>query len=862
MAYTLWSQDIFTKGELSPFMYGRCTVNEYQNGLKTAQNVLTYPTGAAGKRFGTLYKATLTRLTNFNQLFFQTFQYLNECVYQLVITPGYIDIYLEGILVAEVANTLNQNQVYNGISTVLNNAFRFTGVGFKPYDLTRTANSGIAITSHTSTTFTLTSPGFTANTVYPIQFTVAGGTILQTNPQIVLGVTYFAAATSTTTAALFLTSQEAAAYLQNTSITTNAFQITGSGTGTTTAHVLNTWTFANTSFINVPAFDFNGATTSYDSIVFTPSAATGSAVTITLSSAYAPLDSSYVGGAFIAGGGTARITAVADTSHFTVAVQTPFDSGFAGGYSGSLVFLAEPAWSDTRGWPQVCSSYQNRALFANTSSLPNGIWASVVNDYANFGDLTNDNDDAISWYPTSDNMNYIRFIVPYRSITVHTNTGIYSSPLSDVVAITPSNFTLQLQDSTPADVLQPQAVDNQILVLSGNDAHQMLWDGINNAYTSDIVSVINSQTINSPVDETAFVDLSRAGSRFVFIVNADGSLAVFQTLISQSVSGFTPQIMEQSYGNASFIQAASSSDSRCWFVCQRQIASAGSPIAISGFTPYVPGPPIVLSTLKATASNFSTTVPTAIKFTTTGTLPASTPAINTSTYYWAIGTDADHFEVFLTQADAIAGVNSVRFTSAGTNSNVVPWPLSTIFTLEQLTFNTFLDCATFYSGSPTNTISTGALYNAQNVAMVGDGYGFTSAGEVNVSNQIVFKAHGSTVNVSTAYIGFPINTIIEPMPLSLAMGSSGKTTILTKPVHVRFVNFMFNQTIGGTINGIPIALQPFDLVPIGAPPTPANGIFQMSIYNSWDDFNSPNFTIEHSDPFNIILLGVFYTLEV
>ena len=180
--------------------------------------------------------------------------------------------------------------------------------------------------------------------------------------------------------------------------------------------------------------------------------------------------SQYLGGAFIGAGGSARITAVASATSFTVAVQTPFDSTSA--IQGSLAFLAEPAWSDARGWPQVCSSYQNRALFANNSSLPNGFWASVINDYTDFGDLTTDDDDAIAWYPTSDNMNFIRFIVPYRSITVHTNTGIYSSPLSDIAAITLSNFTLQLQDSTPADVLQPQAIDNQILVLSGNDAHQ------------------------------------------------------------------------------------------------------------------------------------------------------------------------------------------------------------------------------------------------------------------------------------------------------------------------------------------------------------------------------------------------------
>lgn len=860
MSYTLWSQDIFTKGELSPFMYARATVNEYGNGLKTAQNVLTYPTGAAGKRFGTFYQSTLTGFTDFTQFYFETFQYLNESVYQLVFAAGNIYIYLEGLLVATVSNSLTALNVYGMSTTTLGPIFRCTGQGFVPMDLSRAPNSPIAITAFTSTTFSIGSSGFTVP-IFPVQFSVTmSDTIMQTTPQITAGVTYFAVMINATTASLFLTPQEAKAFIVNPTDTSAIITIQSLGTGTTSEITQNTWTFGATKFKNLPIYDFNGAITSYDALTFTPGATIGAGVTITVSPGYSLLDSSYVGGAFIGGGGSSRITAVASTTSFTVSVQDPFDS--IDPIQGSLSLLAEPAWSTKRGWPQVCSSYQNRALFANTSSLPNGFYASVINEYSNFGDLTTDDDDAISWYPTSDNMNFIRFIVPYRSITVHTNTGIYSSPLSEIAAVTPSNFTLQLQDSTPADTLNPQSIDNQILVLSGNDAHQMLWDGINNAYTSNIVSVINEQTIRQPQDETAFQNLHRAGSRFVFIVNLSGTMAVFQTLIAQGVSGFTIQLMEQSYGNAYFLQTASSSDGRCWFVVQRDIAQAASPIAISGYTPYSAGPPIVDSTLKATASNFSTTVPTAIMFTTSGSLPVSSPQIVTTQYYWAVGVDADDFVVYLDQEDALNAVNSINFTNAGTSSNVVPWPLTTIFTLEELTDDVHLDCAIQYNGTPTDTVSTGVLFNAQDVKMVGDGFGFDAAAETNISNEIVFNSHGSTIDVSNAYIGFPINMIIEPMPLSLANGPSAKETTLTKPKHVRSVRFMFNNTIGGTINGVPIALEPFDMANIGQPPFPARGIFELSVLKAWDDFNNPTYTIEHNEPFDIQLLGVFYSLEI
>lgn len=857
MAYELWSQDIFSKGELSPFMYGRVTVNEYSNGLKQAQNVLTYPTGAAGKRFGTLYQATLNAgLTSAYNLYFQTFQYLNECVYQLVFRPSNVDIYLEGILIATVSTGLDGVSTYNLSSTVLGAAFRVAGQGFKPYDLTRAADAGNVIAGFgaPADTFTLTAP-VTAGLVVPVRFTNAGGALPTTNPQIKAGVTYFANQLTANTVAIYSTAYDAKFDL-------NRYTISSAGTGTNTLFTLNTWTFGHSVFKNLPVYDFNGVITSYDALTFTPSALTGAGVTITVSGAgYAPLalptpaTSAYVGGAFIGGGGSSRITAVASATSFTVSVQKPFDS--LNPILGSLSFLAEPAWSDARGWPQICSSYQNRALFANTDSLPNGFWASVINDYTDFGDLTSDDDDAIAWFPTSNDINFIRFIVPYRSITVHTNTGIYSSPLSDLTAITPSNFTLQLQDSTPADVLQPQAIDNQILVLSGNDAHQMLWDGINNAYTSDIVSVISEQVIRDPVDETAYADLRRAGSRYMFVTNAGGSLAVFQTLISQNVSGFTPQIMEQTYGDAFFRQTASSADGRAWFVIERQIASAAAPIAITGFTAAAGSTP---SYLNAVASNISTTIPLAITFTTTGSLPASSPVIAVQTYYWALGRDADNFYVYTSQADALAGVNAISFTSAGVNSNLVMWPLTNIFTLEELTNDTKLDCAVYFNNtSPASTITTGNLFNAQTVRMLGDGFGFEAVG---VNNQVVFTAHGITTEVTEGYVGFAINTIMEPMPLSCANGPSAKNTTLTKPKHVRSVRFMFNNTIGGTINGIPIALEPFNMANIGEPPSPARGIFEIMPMKGWDDFNQPLYTIEHSDPFDIQLLGVFYSVDI
>jgi hypothetical protein len=688
----------------------------------------------------------------------------------------------------------------------------------------------------------MASPIGTAGLIYPVRFTTTG-TVPVSAPQIKVGITYFIRAITATTVKVYSNSVDAAH-------DRNSFVLATVGTGTNNIVVLNTWSFGVPSFKNYPVYDFNGG---YDTLTFTPSATSGAAVTLTASGAI--FTSAMVGGAFIGGGGVGRITAFTDSTHVTIAVQTPFDNTSA--ISGRLSLLAEPAWSNLRGWPQKCSSYQNRSVFTTTDSLPNGFWASAINDYNDFNDLQTDDDDAISWFPTSDEINFIRFIVPYRSITVHTNSGVYSNPLSFETAITPKNFSLQLQDSTPADALQPRAIDNQIIVVSGNDVHSLLWDGLNNAYTSDIVSVMSEQLIRNPVDEAPYVDLRRAGSRYVFIINENGTMAIYQTLITQAISGWTPALLRQSYGDSYFRQVASNFNGRAWFVTERHLAVAIAPQNISGL--YNGG-----AGLAVLGNSLSQTEGTAIKFTTSGTLPSGSQPITTLDWYWAVavftgGPTSNDIIVYETKEDADAGVNPITFTSAGTSSHVVAYPPTKEFMLEELSFDVFVDCATVYSGTPTSTITGLGRFDAQTVKMVGDGFGFEAIGN---HSAVQFSAHGQSVEVSEAVVGFPIRYEVEPLPLTISLGSSVKQTTLTRPSHIRNVNFMFNNTIGGTINGVPIAIKTFDQAGIGEPPVPASGVFQMAVMKGWDDFNNPTFTIVHDEPFNIELLGIFYDVDV
>lgn len=861
MGLSAWSQDVFSKGELSPLMYSRVTVSAYYNGLKTATNCITYPQGGIGKRFGTVYNATIPSLTDYRDAYFQTFQYLNECTYVLIFIPDSILIYLEGILVHTVASTGIAATVIRKIdTTTLDARFRVATGVLAPYDLTRSANTANVISSASSNLLTLTTP-VSADTVYPVQFTTSN-TLPTTVPQVRLNQTYFVYTTSTTTAQIFTSSGEAKSQ-------TDAYTITDNGAGTNNLNVLNNWSFALVVFRNLPVYDFTPANT-YDTKTFTPGATTGYGITLNASSAI--FTTAYVGGAFIGNGGISRIKTYVSSTQVTIDILTPFDSTAA--ITGSETLLAEPAWSEARGWPSKCSSFQNRSVFANSTLLPNGVWLSVTNDYDDFNGLEKDDDDAISWYPSSDNVNFIRFIVPYRSLTIHTNTGIYSTPLSFEQAVTPSNFSMTLQDSTPATAIQPRGIDNQIIILSGNDVHSMLWDGYNNSYTSNIASIASEHLITGPHDETAYVDLNRAGSRYMFIINDDGSLVIYQTLISEDVSGFTPATLYQSYGKAYFRWSSSSADGQSWFLTERQLATEGDPFPINEFTQYTLISAILFELLSGVSLEllngedfallqnaviFVPGVPTPFQFQDTGTLPSSFPQVEAGVFYWAVSDSEGAFTVYLSSDDAADGLNPIEFFSAGTDAYVVPQNLETTFLLEELSFDVKTDCTYLYNGTAKSTFTDLPRFNAQEVKINGDEFGFDYTGD---NDTIETISHGASVDVSDAEIGFAIRTVIEPLAVAPPGPLGYKGTAVAYPQHIRNATFMFNSTTGGFINDTPIQLNLLEQTYPGVPSGPQSGLFEMSFMQGWEpQYGTSGITITHDEPFDIQLIGIFYQIE-
>lgn len=844
-----WSQDVFSKGELSPLLYSRVTVDGYYKALRLARNTITYPQGAIGKRFGQKRIQELTTEASFansKYLKIATWTYLNQGTYIVLFKTNVINIFFEDNLIysINVSGYYHPNEMADMDFSVLDTRLRFGTGRLLPKEITRTTLSTVTVTSFTTYTLTTSVAASPAQTgfIQPVIFPTDAPTSVDT---LSTNIVYFAYFTTNTTFELYFNVEDVRARVNKIAFT--------SITGTINVNILGAFVLADMKLgiYSYPQFDFGDY--SYDTKTFKLGAKTG-ATTLTASAAL--WDASFVGGTFIYSTGVAFIKSISSTTVANVIIKSSFNDDIVGANTalGEDCVITKRAWSNDKGWPKVFGSYQSRALCASTKSLPNGFWASAVKDYNYYNDTFTEDADPIGYYPASNMTSEINYIAAYRSLCVFTSNGVYSTPLSQNDAITPKNFTLLLQEQTNATSAYPVGLDNRVVFISGNDVNLMDWDGLNNAYNTNIASILSDHLIDSPRDMDVYVDLNKAGSRYCFIINQDGTLVIFQSLSSEEVLGFTLSEASQSYGNAYYRQVATTNDGRAYFIMERQ--RAYDPSVSVEVTPLVGN---VWNATGIDLAQYGSPF-VALKLTPSANLPITAPVqVNDANYYYGVPIDANSFKLYSSSEEALSGTNpiTIEFPSGG-QVFAHPWPLQTEFVLEKMNQQVKVDSYTEYHGSPVLFISVGTHLNAQELTANADGYEFR--GQV-YNNIFRFIEHGQAREVSDAYVGFKINSFIEPLPISTPGAAGYKQSSLVFPTHIRVAIFTFVDTIGGKINGTPIQTKDFVQNAPGYPPAPQTGAFQMSIMGGWNEFKSSSIRFEHDSPYDFKLTGIFYRVE-
>jgi hypothetical protein len=200
---------------------------------------------------------------------------------------------------------------------------------------------------------------------------------------------------------------------------------------------------------------------------------------------------------------------------------------------------AEPIMSAARGYPAAITFHQGRLWIGGFRSRPATIVASKVNDFFNLDQGTGLDDQAIVATIDSDQVNAIRAMVSTRELQIftggseHTISGAPITPKT--IAITEQSRRGIKNYTTVAEV------DGATLFIQAGGAalRQMVYADVEQAWRSDLSSLLAPHLIKAPFEVTARKNASADDVDHVLLTNGDGTVTVMTTLRSQEVAAFT-----------------------------------------------------------------------------------------------------------------------------------------------------------------------------------------------------------------------------------------------------------------------------------------------------------------------------------
>lgn len=205
----------------------------------------------------------------------------------------------------------------------------------------------------------------------------------------------------------------------------------------------------------------------------------------------------------------------------------------------------EPVWSDTRGWPISATIHGGRLWFGGSKSRPQTLWASRSANYFNFGVSNPDEllaNDALDITLADTQSNLITGLVSKENLLIFTAGGVFSVRGDADGLITPMNVNGQKESTIGARKVLPLEFDNAVMFLqsTGAQLNSIIYDFQSNSYIAVAQTLLSDHLINNPSEMSVVEAGDEYNSNYLFVLNTDGSLALFNRSVEQDVSSWTP----------------------------------------------------------------------------------------------------------------------------------------------------------------------------------------------------------------------------------------------------------------------------------------------------------------------------------
>ena len=201
----------------------------------------------------------------------------------------------------------------------------------------------------------------------------------------------------------------------------------------------------------------------------------------------------------------------------------------------------EPAFSSLRGWPQACAFHEGRLWFGGSAAQPDGVWGSCAMDYFNFDVGTGLDNESVQLGIGTDDLSMIRHLVSNGELLIFTSSRESVFAIRDGEPITPNNARVKSQSNAGVSRVSPVIYDGVVTFAQENglSVNELVYSANDGGYVPVPISALAGHLIRTPVSLAASQGLPTRAEQQLFVVNSDGTVAVFFGVRRESTAGWT-----------------------------------------------------------------------------------------------------------------------------------------------------------------------------------------------------------------------------------------------------------------------------------------------------------------------------------
>ncbi|CAB4166482.1 hypothetical protein UFOVP847_31 [uncultured Caudovirales phage] len=513
----------FTSGELDPLLRSRTDLQQYQNGLEAAKNVVIQPQGGVRRRDGLEFLYDFTGFTAFKII---PFEYSTTDSYLLVFVDGRIYVFKAGVLQTNINGSGNSYITATGLTAAMLDELNFT----QAVDTVVICHEDLQtkrLVRNSDTNWTWENLPLTNIPKYAYEFDEHSPRFTITPSAVTGNVTITASSATTDTGNAQAGSSTTITLKSATSFSTDdqpngMFVVLTSGPGAGQTRHIEDYVASTKVATVTPAW------------VTAPTSSTGYKVV--------PFAEITVGEYLqvTSGFGRARyVEYISDTVMKAVTSVPFFDTSAITSGKWTSEHGYEDSWSATRGWPRSATFHQGRLYFGGSKSRTNTIWGSRVINYFDFDLGTGLADEGLEATLNTDQYNAIVNVASGSDLRIFTTGGEFIIANSSNGPITPSTLLVRPQTrlGTKAGVpIQDLNGASVFIQRSGKSINAFQYTDTTASYSIQPLSVLSSHLVKNPVDLAVRRGTSTDETDTLYVVNGDdGTMTVYSILSSQGV---------------------------------------------------------------------------------------------------------------------------------------------------------------------------------------------------------------------------------------------------------------------------------------------------------------------------------------